>query len=139
MRLIDVKETRTRFNHIPDDQIPDDHISRKEVIRLIESYAGTDQIAEKVLSIKSANDYQHTKDNTNVLFKGVREDNMEWIEGALLPTDDRQYFIATSVCASSPVDETAMCVTYKVKPETIYIFFQGNWQRLMLSGDNDGI
>lgn len=55
----------------------------------------------------------------NTLYRAKRIDNGEWITGALFPTKDGDPLICNSVLASTPVDESAVCVACHVDPGTI--------------------
>lgn len=57
------------------------------------------------------------KTNREILFKGKRKDNGEWVEGALLQADDASY-IATSFLCENP-DTPLTVAAYEVDPDTI--------------------
>ena len=54
----------------------------------------------------------------DILFRGKRIDNGEWVEGAYFPAKDGA-LICTNIAAGTPVDETAMCIAWSVDPDTI--------------------
>ena len=55
--------------------------------------------------------------NREILFRGKRVDNGEWVEGAYFPAKDGA-MICTNIAAGTPVDETAMCIALSVDPDT---------------------
>lgn len=56
-----------------------------------------------------------------ILFRGKRTDNGEWIKGNVLQTDDGECYIATS-CLIGTSDEPLMVAAYKVDTESICQF-----------------
>lgn len=58
----------------------------------------------------------------DILFRGKRIDNGEWITGALFPTENDNPLICNCIVAGHPIDETATCVTCQVDPETVGAF-----------------
>lgn len=54
-----------------------------------------------------------------ILFRGKWIDNGEWKEGICIPCNDGSAMIGVGIAANTPIDETAMCITYSVDPETV--------------------
>ena len=54
-----------------------------------------------------------------ILFRGKRIDNGEWVEGAYFPDKNGDALICTNIIAGTPIDESAMCITWGVDPATI--------------------
>lgn len=54
-----------------------------------------------------------------ILFRGKRIDNGAWVEGAYFPDKDGNALICTNIIAGTPIDESAMCITWSVDPATI--------------------
>jgi len=53
------------------------------------------------------------------IFRGKSCSGGEWVVGALFMAPNDEPFICTSIAASTPIDETAMCVAVKVEPLTV--------------------
>lgn len=72
-----------------------------------------------------------------ILFRGKRRDNQEWITGALFPTADGDPLICNSIMAGHPIDETATCVACQVDPDTVgqYIGYKDKNGRYIFEGD----
>lgn len=54
-----------------------------------------------------------------ILFRGKRVDNGEWVEGAYFPDKDGVSLICTNIVAGTPVDEAGMCVAWTVDSDTV--------------------
>ena len=55
----------------------------------------------------------------NILFRGKRIDNGEWITGALFPTSNGDPLICNSVINMSLVGETSMCTACAIDADTV--------------------
>ena len=57
-----------------------------------------------------------------ILFRGKRVDNGEWVEGAYFPDKNGAALICTNIIAGTPIDESAMCIAWGVDSATIEQF-----------------
>ena len=71
-------------------------------------------------------DVEENNMNREILFRGKRIDNCEWVEGVYFPSKDGDALICTNIVAGTPVDETGMCIVWTVDPNTV-----GQWTCLI--------
>lgn len=64
-------------------------------------------------------DVEENNMNREILFRGKRIDNCEWVEGVYFPSKDGDALICTNIVAGTPVDETGICIARSVDPDTV--------------------
>lgn len=54
-----------------------------------------------------------------IIFRGKRVDNGQWVTGALIHADGKSPFILSGITAPLPIDESLMFIPYAVHPNSV--------------------